>query len=112
MGQIEGHIEEGTNPRVLLVEDLQNFGASKQVFVDALRNAGTTVEDFFVVFDYGIRPEVVEENKKMNLTLHNLANWWDVLDVAKKENYFDTATLESVEFYLNSPEEWAKKRAS
>ena len=111
MSQIEGHLEEGSHPRVLLVEDLQNFGASKQVFVDALRNAGTIVENFFVVFDYGIRPEVIKENEEMGLTLHNLANWWDVLSVAKKENYFDPATLNSVELYLGNSEEWAKKRA-
>ena len=74
-------------------------------------NAGTIVENFFVVFDYGIRPEVIKENEEMGLTLHNLANWWDVLSVAKKENYFDPATLNSVELYLGNSEEWAKKRA-
>ena len=106
MSQIEGHFEDGTSPRVVLTEDLQNFGHSKQVFVDALRTAGATLEHFFVLFDYGIRPEVKADNDKMGLTQHSLCNWYDVLAVARAENYFDTQTLDSVEAYLNDPATW------
>ena len=107
MGQIEGYFEEGSSPSVVLTEDLQNFGASKQVFVDALRTAGAKVEHFFVLFDYGTRPEVKADNDKMGLTQHYLCNWYDVLAVAKEKKYFDAETLESVEFYLKNPEGWA-----
>ncbi len=107
MGQIEGYFEEGSAPRTLLVEDLQNFGANKKVFIDALRGAGAIVGHFFVLFDYGIRPEVAQDNAAMGLSQHYLCNWRDVLAAAREGNYFDAATLQSVEAYLNNSESWA-----
>ncbi len=107
MGQIEGHFEEGSTPNIVLTEDLQNFGHSKKIFIDALRNAGATVEHFFVLFDYGIRSEVKADNESMGLTQHYLCNWQDVLAVAREENYFDAETLDSVAAYLDNPEDWA-----
>ncbi len=112
MGQIEGFFEDGSAPNVVLTEDLQNFGHSKQVFIDALRGAGAKVDHFFVLFDYGNRPEVKADNEKMGLTQHSLCNWFDVLAVAREENYFDAATLDSVEHYLNDPQGWADKAAA
>lgn len=106
MSQIEGHFEESETPRVVLIEDLQNFGHSKQIFVEALRAAGAVIEDFFVLFDYGIRPTVAHENKQMELRQHNLCNWWDVVKAARDGNYFDEETLQSVEAYLNDSESW------
>ena len=105
MAQIEGHIDKDGPQNILLVEDLQNFGHSKKIFIDALREAGTTVEHFFTVFDYG-REETVEINKELGLTAHHLCNWWDVLDVANEDNYLDEKTLASVEAYLKDPESW------
>lgn len=109
MSQIEGHFE-GT-PYTVLTEDLQNFGSSKKVFVDALREAGAVIEHFFVLFDYGIRPEVAADNKAMGLTQHHLCNWHDVIAVARDENYFDAETLDSVESYLADSEGWAAMHA-
>lgn len=106
MGQIEGFFEEGSNPSVVLTEDLQNYGASKQVFVDALRNAGARVDHFFVLFDYGNRPEVAADNAAMGLTQHYLCNWADVLAAARAGRYFDDETLASVEAYLRNPDDW------
>lgn len=107
MGQIEGFFEEGSAPSVVLTEDLQNYGHSKQVFVDALRNAGARVSHFFVLFDYGNRPEVRADNDRMGLTQHYLCNWADVLAVARAEQYFDAETLDSVASYLDDAEGWA-----
>ncbi len=109
MSQIEGHFEQSENPEVILVEDVQNYGGSKQIFVDALREAGAIISNFFVIFDYGIRPEVAGLNKDMGLTAHHLCNWHDVLNVAREEKYFDTDTLASVEAFLNDPEGWAPR---
>jgi orotate phosphoribosyltransferase len=112
MSQIEGHFDENAAPRVVLTEDLQNFGSSKKVFIDALREAGANIEHFFVLFDYGVRPEVAADNKDMGLTQHNLCNWWDVIAVAKELNYFDTETLTSVEEFLNDPAAWQNRQAA
>lgn len=108
MAQIEGCLEEdGKN--VALIEDLQTDGGSKKVFIDALRNAGARVEHSFVVFHYGIFPQSLENMKNMGVKLHALTDWWAVLETAKADNYFDKETLDSVEFFLNSPDEWAEK---
>ena len=86
MAQIEGELAEGSNPNVVLVEDLQTDGGSKRVFIDALREAGTTVEHAFVVFHYGIFEASKKNMQDMGITLHELCNWWDVLNLMKTEN--------------------------
>jgi orotate phosphoribosyltransferase len=112
LSQIEGHFESNDAPKTILIEDLQNFGHSKQIFVEALRGAGATLDHFFVLFDYGIRPDVVKDNANMHLTQHHLCNWFDVLKLARDEAYFDNETLDSVESYLQDAESWqAAKRA-
>ncbi|HBH26569.1 MAG TPA: orotate phosphoribosyltransferase [Rhodospirillaceae bacterium] len=102
--QIEGAMEPGA--RAVLVEDVQNFGVSKAVFVDALRAAGAVVEDVFVIFDHGIRPEVAAENDKMGIRLHALATWWDVLAALRAAGTRAPAELDALEAYLRDPEGW------
>ena len=111
MAQIEGCMdEEGKN--VVLIEDLQTDGGSKRVFVDALRAANAKVEHAFVVFHYGIFPQSEQNMKDFGLTLHSLCNWWNVLDVARHEKYFDEETLASVEGFLKSPTKWQEENAT
>ncbi len=107
MAQIEGVLPDGKAPKAILVEDLQTDGGSKKIFIDALRKAGTEVEHAFVVFHYGIFPASEQNMKDIGITLHALATWWDVLEVAKDKNYFDKETLVSVEAFLNDPDKWA-----
>lgn len=110
MAQIEGCMDE-EGKKVILVEDLQTDGGSKKVFIDALREAGAVIEHSFVVFHYGIFPQSLENMKNMGVELHALTTWWDVLKVARENKYFDEETLESVEYFLNNPDEWAEKNA-
>lgn len=106
MSQIEGHLGDKESPSAVLVEDLQNFGSSKQVFIEALRAANVRVAHFFVLFDYGNRPEVAADNARMGLTQHSLCNWGDVLAAARASKSFDAATLDSVAAYLDNPGTW------
>ncbi len=39
--------------------------------------------------------------------MHSLATWWDVLKIAKKNNYFDTKTIGEVEKFLHNPMDWS-----
>lgn len=103
--RIEGEIKDGQ--RVLLVEDLASDGRSKISFCDALREAGALVEHAFVVFHYGIFPRSKEILAEAGVTLHALATWWDVLRVCREGEYFDTATLDQVESFLNDPVRWS-----
>ena len=106
MAQIEGVMDD-EGKRVVLVEDLQSDGASKKVFIDALRNAGAVVEHSFVIFHYGIFPASEKNMKDIGVTLHALTTFWDVLAVAREKNYFDTQTLDEVEKFLHAPDEWS-----
>lgn len=108
MAQIEGTFDNSPSkkPHVVLVEDLQTDGGSKRVFVNALRNAGAVCEHAFVVFHYGIFEQSLKNMADMGVTLHELTNWWHVLDVAREQEYFPESTLESVESFLKAPEIW------
>ena len=110
MAQIEGFMPEkndaGNKPNVILIEDLQTDGGSKKIFVEALREAGANVEHAFVVFHYGIFEASAQNMKDLGITLHALCTWWDVLEVAKNNDYFDAETLASVESFLSDPIKW------
>jgi orotate phosphoribosyltransferase len=103
--QIEGVIHEGQ--RVLLVEDLATDARSKVNFVNALRSAGASVSDAFVIFHYGIFPQSATTMAGINVRLHALCTWWDVLAVARDKGYFDEATLAEVEKFLHDPVGWS-----
>lgn len=109
LAQIEGVLEPSM--KTLLVEDMVTDGGSKKLFVDALRAADAVVEHIFVIFHYGIFPASVENCKEMGVQLHALCTWWDVLEVAKAENYFNPETLSSVEDFLNDPAAWQARVA-
>jgi orotate phosphoribosyltransferase len=103
--QIEGVLEEGQ--RVLLVEDLSTDGGSKIKFCDVLREAGAAVGHTFVIFHYGIFKKTSQSMAEHGLALHHLATWKDVLAVSRAGGYFDTATLDQVERFLENPLEWS-----
>jgi orotate phosphoribosyltransferase len=103
--QIEGDIRAGA--RTLLVEDLTTDGRSKINFCKALREAGALVEHVFVNFYYDIFPEAKQTLAELNVHLHYLATWWDVLAVAKKERYLEGTQLAEVERFLHEPAKWS-----
>ena len=104
--QIEGHLEDGD--RVLLVEDMTTDGRSKVNFCKALREAGAVVDHVFVFFFYDIFPEGKKILSDLGVTLHALATWWDVLEVAKKSGKFDKGKLKEVEKFMKDPAAWSK----
>jgi orotate phosphoribosyltransferase len=103
--QIEGHIEEGA--RTLLVEDLTTDGRSKINFCKALRDAGAVVDHVFVTFYYDIFPESKRILRDINVRLHHLATWWDVLRVVKEGAYFAPPVIDEVERFLHAPAAWS-----
>jgi orotate phosphoribosyltransferase len=106
MAQIEGFMEKA-GAEVALVEDVQNFGVSVKVFVDALRDAEAVVGHIFVIFQHG--HESSRKNmEEMGVTLHALTSWREVLAVAREDGDFDIDTLESARAYLRDPAAWQK----
>ncbi len=107
MAQIEGVLPECTKKnRAILVEDLQTDGGSKKTFINALRDADVEIKHAFVIFHYGILEASTQNMKDLGIKLHALTTWWDVLDIAKSQKYFDKKTLASVENFLNVPDAW------
>ena len=103
--RIEGEIREGS--RVLLVEDLTTDGGSKVSFVEAIREAGATCDHTIVVFYYDIFPQVPARLAEHGIRLHYLATWRDVLAEARRGDYFEPATMDEVEAFLDHPLEWS-----
>jgi len=103
--QIEGDIRDGA--RTLLVEDLTTDGRSKINFCKALRDAGAVVEHVFVNFFYDIFPESKKTMSDLNVRLHYLATWWDVLEVVKKGGYLQSQQIAEVEKFLHEPAKWS-----
>ncbi|GHE05016.1 orotate phosphoribosyltransferase [Defluviimonas sp. 20V17] len=106
--RIEGVMTEGQ--RVLLVEDLTTDGGSKLSFVDAIRDTGASCGHTAVIFYYGIFPETVKTLGDHGVQLHHLCSWWDVLQEARAQEAFDTATLREVEAFLTRPRAWQDAR--
>jgi len=105
--QIEGRILPGQ--RVLLVEDVTTDGRSKAVFCEGLRRAGAEVKDTFVLFKYGIFDRVVRDLDTMGVRLFALADWTDVLRVARGRRALDVATLDAIEAYVADPIGWSMR---
>src|SRR5690349_22750844 len=99
--QIEGDIRAGA--RTLLVEDLTTDGRSKINFCKALRESGAIVEHVLVMFYYDIFPEAKRTLEELQVRLHYLATWWDVLNVVKKGGYLENAQIAEVEKFLHEP---------
>ena len=102
---IEGDVPEGK--RTLLVEDLTTDGRSKIQFCQALRDAGAIVNHTFVVFFYGVFPGSFEQLAAMDISLHHLCNWWDVLEACRDRSYFDERSLVEVRRFLEDPVAWS-----
>lgn len=108
--QIEGIVEDGD--RVLLVEDLATDGGSKLNFVRALRQAGADVAHCFVVFHYGIFPQSVTDLAAEGVSLHALATWSDVVEVADRAGAFTTDQAASIRAFLSDPDGWTAGTAA
>jgi len=102
--QIEGQIDPGQ--RALICEDLQNYGNSVKVFVDALRAADTIVDTVFVLFTYGhaSSKKFMEDE---GLKLLALCDWRAVIALAREEKRFEEKVLKSVEDFLADPVAWS-----
>ena len=103
--QIEGHME-GNAPRVLITEDIQNYGVSVNVFVDALRTAGAVVDTVFVLFTYGHESSKKAMAEK-DIKVIALCDWNAVIGLAREEKRFDAALLDSIESFLRDPVAWS-----
>ena len=64
-----------------------------------MRTAGALVDHVFVNFYYDIFPESKKTLSDLNVRLHYLATWWDILSVVKKGGYLGGEQIAEVEAF-------------
>ena len=107
--QIEGSFKE--NQVSILIEDLATDGGSKVIFVEAMRKAGLAVRDVFVIFYYDIFNFEESALSKLNVNIHSLCTWKDIISVLEKRNTFSQTDIENLKEFLSKPDDWRKKNA-
>jgi orotate phosphoribosyltransferase len=103
---VEGRLSK--NAKVLLVEDLITDGKSKMGFIDALSDAGATVEHVLVLFDR--LQGGFEALQRRGVLLHKLTDMDTALGVAEVEKLLPNGHVEVVSEYIVSPRDWHIKR--
>ena len=107
--QVEGDFNK--NQKAILVEDLATDGGSKIIFVEAMRKAGLDVKDIFVIFYYDIFKFEESALSKLNVNLHSLCTWKDIISVLEKRNIFNQTDIENLKEFLSKPDDWRAKNA-
>ena len=107
--QIEGHFKE--KEKAILIEDLATDGGSKVVFVEAMRKAGLIVNDIFVIFYYDIFNLENSVLSKLNVNIHSLCTWKDIISVIEKKNSYKENYIKNLKKFLSNPDDWRKDNA-
>ena len=105
--QIEGDFEKGQ--KSILIEDLATDGGSKVTFINAMRNAGLLVEDVFVIFYYDIFDFKKSPLFDLNVNMHHLCSWNDIINIIEKKNLFSYQNIDNLKNFLSKPDEWRIK---
>ena len=107
--QIEGNFSK--NQKAVLIEDLATDGGSKVIFVEAMREMGLVVKDIFVIFYYDIFDFEESILSKLNVNIHSLCTWKDIISVLEKRNTFNQTDIENLKEFLSKPDKWRAKNA-
>ncbi len=105
--QIEGEFKDKQN--AILIEDLATDGGSKVIFVEAMRKAGLTVRDVFVIFYYDIFNFENSILSKLNVKIHSLCTWKDIISVMEKKKSFSSNNIKNLKEFLSNPDGWRSK---
>ena len=105
--QIEGEFRDKQN--AILVEDLATDGGSKVIFVEAMRKAGLTVRDVFVIFYYDIFNFENSILSKLNVKIHSLCTWKDIISVMERKKSFSSNDIKNLKEFLSNPDDWRSK---
>jgi orotate phosphoribosyltransferase len=107
--QIEGEFKEKQN--AILIEDLATDGGSKVIFVEAMRKAGLIVKDIFVIFYYDIFNFKESNLSKLNVNIHSLCTWKDIIYVMERKNLYNENDIGNLKKFLSDPDDWRKNNA-
>ena len=102
--QIEGDFHK--NQSALLVEDLATDGGSKITFINAMREAELEVKDIFVIFYYDIFDFKKSDLFKLNVKIHSLCTWKDIINYIEKNNIYTEKEILDLKIFLSNPNKW------
>jgi len=105
--QIEGSLP--SHSRIVVVEDLISTGGSALKAVQALRDAGFSVDHCLCIFSYGFQ-RAVESFKKMDCQLHTLLTFPQLLEHCKTMGRFTPNQLQLLSDWGENPFEWAHNK--
>ena len=101
--QIEGLVPK--DKKVVVIEDLISTGKSSLNAVKALKESGANVLGMLAIFTYGF--ETATQNfKDMNVDLHTLSNYENLLKIACTNNYISDQQLDILSKWREAPEQW------
>jgi orotate phosphoribosyltransferase len=103
--QIAGTLRPGA--RVLMVDDVSTDCRSKIDLAQALREIDARIEHAMVLFFYDVFAEARTLLSELQLRLHYLATWRDIVAEAHASSYFPPAALEEIERFVTEPERWS-----
>lgn len=101
--RIEGGDVRGRE--VILVEDQITTGGSSLSGVEALREAGATVNHCLAITSYGFR-EAADAFAAAGVALHVLVTFDDILPALQSSSLLDAAQLDSLRRWLSDPHAW------
>jgi orotate phosphoribosyltransferase len=105
--RIEGRVEPGQ--RVLVVEDLVSTGGSVIQAVEALRDAGATVQTALAVFTYGL-DAAADAVSDAGFTLRALTDFPSLLEAAEASGGLSGDALGTLEDWRRDPAGWSRAR--
>jgi orotate phosphoribosyltransferase len=106
----KSRIEGGSvvGKRVLLVEDLITTGGSSLSGVEALREAGATVEDCLAIVSYGFSHSTAAF-EQAGVRLHTLTTFVFILERAESIGRFANSEKQIIEDWLRDPAGWVER---
>ena len=104
--RVEGFLRAGQ--RVLLVEDLISMGTSSTSALEALRAEGAVAETCLSIFNYEFQ-EFRDAFTKINVALHSLLGFAELLQVAQENAYISDAEYELLRSWSSEPTLWGEK---
>lgn len=106
--QIEGMLTEGQH--AVIIEDLVSTGKSSVAVVDAVRQAGVTVDAVLAIFSYGL-PKAARAFEDAEVPLHTLTQFPMLLRVAEDLDMLTPGAVASLRRWHENPQAWSTSQA-
>ena len=95
VGEVGVSFDQAVEFEKRMAKDTANKDRFKTIFRDGL---------IYEHIDLNLRNPILAD---LNVELHYLATWWDVLAVVKKGGYLQAAQIDEVEKFLHEPAKWS-----